>query len=78
MANNSASVLVTLTVWWTIFVKGLLTIWMCAMEVAMLFLMLALDATMATDGNDEDSKTMSSMLWFKTQSVKSRNNSCIE
>ena len=39
---------------------------------------IILDATMATDGNDEDSKTMSSMLWFKTQSVKSRNNSCIE
>ena len=28
------------------------------MEVVMLFLMLVLDAIIATDGNDEDSKTM--------------------
>jgi len=31
---------------------------MCAIEIAMLFLMLASDAIIATDGNDEDSKTM--------------------
>ena len=63
IANNSTSVLVTLTAWWTIFVKGLSTIWMCAIEVAMLFLMLASDAIIATDGNDEDSKTMLSSFW---------------
>ena len=33
------------------------------MEVVMLFLMLVLDAIIATDGNDEDSKTMLSSSW---------------
>ena len=36
---------------------------MCAMEVATLFLMLASDATMVTDGDDKDSKIISSSFW---------------
>ena len=36
---------------------------MYVMEVATLFLMLASDTTIATDGDDEDSKTMSSSSW---------------
>ena len=63
MANNSASVLVTLTAWWTVFVKGLSTIWICTMEVATLFLMLTSDATIATDGNEEDPKTKLFSSW---------------
>ena len=63
IANNSASVLMTLTMWWTIFVKGLSTIWMSAIEVATLFLMLASDATIATNGNEEDSKTKLFSSW---------------
>ena len=63
MANNSASVLVTLTAWWIVFVRGLLTIWMCAIEVAMLFLILASKATRATEGDEKDSKVNSSSSW---------------
>ena len=63
MANNSASVLMTLTAWWTIFVKGLSTIWMYAIEMAILFLILASDVTIATNGDKEDSKTKSSISW---------------
>ena len=65
MANNSASVLVTLTAWWIVFIRGLSAIWMCTMEVAMLFLMLASEATSATKGNEEDSKVNSSSSWAR-------------
>jgi len=60
MANNLASVLITLTAWWIVFVKGLSAIWMCTMEVATLFLMLASEATRATKGDEENSKVNSS------------------
>ena len=63
IANNLASVLVTLTAWWIVFVRGLSTIWMCTMEVAMLFLILAFKATRATVGDEEDSKVNSSSSW---------------
>ena len=38
--KSLASVVVTLTTWWTILVTGLLCEWMCAIEVATLFLIL--------------------------------------
>ena len=63
MANNSASVLVTLTAWWIVFIKGLLTIWICVMEMATLFLMLASKAIKATEGDEEDSKVNLSSSW---------------
>ena len=69
IANNLASVLVTLTAWWMVFVKGLLTIWMCAMEVAMLFLILASVAIRVTKGDKENSKVSLSSSW--TQNLMS-------
>ena len=65
MANNLASVLVMLTAWWIVFIRGLLAIWMCAMEVATLFLMLASEATRATEDNEEDSKVNLLSSWAR-------------
>jgi len=63
MANNLASVLVTLTAWWIVFVKGLSTLWICTMEVATLFLMLVSEAIRATEGDEEDSIVNLSSSW---------------
>ena len=56
MANNSASILVTLTAWWIVFMRGMLWMCMCVINVATLFLMLALVAMMAIEKDEEDSK----------------------
>ena len=58
MANNLASVLVTLTAWWIVFIKGLSTIWICVIKMATLFLMLASKAIKMTKGDEEDSKVI--------------------
>jgi len=58
MANNLASVLVTLTAWWIVFIKGLLTIWIYVIKVATLFLMLASKAIKMTKRDEEDSKVI--------------------
>ena len=50
IANSSASVLVMRTVWWIVFVRGLLYICMYTIDVAILFLMLTSEAMMATEG----------------------------
>ena len=34
MVNNSASVLVTLTAWWIVFIRGLLWVCMCTIDMA--------------------------------------------
>jgi len=65
IANNLASVLVTLIAWWIVFVRGLSTIWMCTMEVATLFLMLASEATRVIIGDEEDSKVNLSSSWAR-------------
>ena len=62
-ANSSTSMLVTLTTWWIVLISGLLWVWIWAIDVATLFLMLTSDAMMATDEDEEDSKTISSSNW---------------
>ena len=55
---SSASVLVIWTAWWIVFVKDLLHMYVCEIEVATLFLMLASDGMMAMEGDEKDSKTI--------------------
>ena len=58
IAKSSASVLVTKVMWWRVLISELLAIYMCKMDVAMLFLILASITTMAVDGEVNDSITM--------------------
>ena len=60
MANNSASVLVTWTAWWIIFINSLLNICIWVIDVATLFLILTSETMMAMEGDDEFSRTISS------------------
>ena len=60
IANSSTSVFVIRTAWWIVFVRGLLYVCMCTIDVATLFLMLVSKAMMATEEDEEDSKTISS------------------
>lgn len=56
MVNDSASVGVMSTTWWSIFFKGLLKEWIWVIEVATLFLILA-SVIMITDfGSDNNSR----------------------
>ena len=55
IANNSASVVVILIARWIVLTIGLLYKWMCNIEVAMLFLMLASEMTIDEDGSEEAS-----------------------
>ena len=55
MVNDSASVGVMSTTWWSIF-KGLLKEWIWVIEVATLFLILASVIMMPNFGSDDDSK----------------------
>ena len=64
MVNSSASVLVMFIAWWSILTIGLLWIWMCEMEVAILFLMLASMITSTLDGVLEDSRAKLSSCWL--------------
>ena len=58
MANSSTSMLVTNVAWYTIFMIGRLATWMCDIEVAMLFLMLASVMMRAVWGDEELRRTM--------------------
>ena len=59
MANNSASVVVTLTTLWIVLMTGLLCKWMCNIDVATWFLMLVLDTTIKEEGFDDALNVMS-------------------
>jgi len=63
IAKSSASVLVMWTAWWIVFVKGLLFMCICEIDVLTLFLILISDTIMAVEEDEEDSKTMSSSWW---------------
>ena len=62
IANNSASELVTNTVWWTVLMRGELAWCTCAIEVAMLSLILVL-VTMRADEGREFWRTKLSSFW---------------
>ena len=63
IVKSSASVLVTKAVWWTILTKDWSHMWICETEVAMLFLMLALETTIAVCGDMEDWIIISFSWW---------------
>ena len=63
IANNSTSVVVTKDTWWTVLVSSWFAEWVCEIDVAMLFLMLASVITMAEWGDEEFCKTISSSSW---------------
>ena len=68
MANNSASVLVTNEAWWTVLVRRLFVKWMCDIDVAISFLMLASVTTRAVWGEEETQRTISSSSWVRVLS----------
>ena len=49
--------------WWRVLISELLAIYMCKMDVAILFLMLASITTIAMDGEVNDSITMLLSCW---------------
>ena len=67
IANSSASVLITLTTWWRVFMTGLL--WMCVwdIDVTMLFLTLASVIISVCKGILKDSKAKLSSSWILLQ-----------
>ena len=58
ITNSSASVVVTLTTWWIVLMTGLSCEWICAIEVATWFLMLASEMTIEEEGLDNTLKVM--------------------
>jgi len=64
IVKSSASVLVTFRVWWRVFVIGLSRMWICEIEVATLFLMLASVIMSAEEGESEDSRANLSSYWM--------------
>ena len=53
IAKSSASVLVTKAAWWTVLTKGWSHMWICEIEVAISFLMLTSETTIAVWGGRE-------------------------
>ena len=60
MANNSASVVVTLTALWIVLMTGLSYEWMCKIDVAMWFLILVSDTIMEEEEFDDALNAISS------------------
>ena len=63
IAKSSAFVLVMKTAWWTVLTKGWLYMWIYKTEVAMSFLTLVSDTTIAVCGDKKDWIVMSSSCW---------------
>ena len=65
IANSSTLVLVTNEAWWTVLIRGRFTEWMCEMDVAISFLILASIITRAVWGRGELQRTISSSSWAR-------------
>jgi len=65
MVNSSTFVLVTNKVWWTVLIRGRFAKWMCEIDVAILFLMLASVIMSAELGREELQRTISSSSWVQ-------------
>ena len=63
IANNSASILVTNTAWWTDLIRDQLAKCTWDINVAMSFLMLVFVTTRAIDREEEKWRTISSSSW---------------
>ena len=64
IAKSSASVLVTKEAWWTVLIIGRLNEWICNMEVAISFLILASVITRAVWCSEEQQRVTSSSSWL--------------
>jgi len=58
IAKSLASILVMLVAWWSVFMIGLSQTWMCAIDIATLFLMLVSVMTRVEDRLFEDSRVI--------------------
>jgi len=63
MVKSSASVEVTLVVWWIVLMIGLLWTWIYAIEVATLYLILASEMTRVCEWFNEDIIVILLSLW---------------
>ena len=65
IADNSASIEVMLTAWWSVLITGLLWTWTCKIDVATWFLILASDTMSAIVESIEDLMAMllSEQIW---------------
>ena len=63
ITKSSASVLVIKAMWWTILTKGWSHMWIYETEVAMSFLILTLNTTIAVCGDREDWIVILSSYW---------------
>ena len=63
IANSFTSVLVMKAAWWTVLTKGWLRMWICKIEVAISFLMLASETTIAVWGDVDTWIVMLSNCW---------------
>ena len=68
ITTSLASVLMTFRAWWRVFVIGLFFMWIWAIDVAILFLMLASDMMSIIKGDSNDLIVILSSSW--TQEVK--------
>ena len=66
IVNNSASVVVILTALWIVLITGLLCKWICDIEVAIWFLMLALETIIEEEVFDDALNVMllRFFIWF--------------
>ena len=65
IANILASELVTNAAWWRVLMRGWLEMCICKIDVVMLFLMLASDAIIAVDWEEEASITIELSWWIR-------------
>ena len=64
IVNSSASIDMILTAWWIVFLTGFKYKWTCAIDIAMVFLILASETTTTDLESADAQKTYSSSLWM--------------
>ena len=65
IVKSSASVVMTKTVWCNVLINSWLAICTCEMDIAISFLMLASDTTIAVELDKDTSRTILSSCWHQ-------------
>ena len=65
IVNNLASELMTNAAWWRVLMRGWFEICVCKMDIAISFLILASNVTMAMDCDEEASTTTKLSWWMR-------------
>ena len=65
IAKSSTSVVVTKTVWCNALINSWLAMYICEIDIAMSFLMLVSDTTMAVKLDEDTSRTILSSCWHQ-------------